>query len=266
LVADCTEWYEGSHLPGGRFGLVHFENEMRMRYLLPRVKNVIVISTFLEKYYAAKNCNLIKLPVLVDLNQEKWINKLSLEGSNNRNYKEIIYAGDPGKKDILILIVQALEFINKNDIKIVFKIIGISEMDLLKLGLKPSSFDFVICLGKVNLNEVPSHYFKSDYSILLRENKQYAHAGFSTKFVESLSCGIPVIANLTSDIGYYLNQENGYLIYKLTKSSLIRVFEEILKESHDVYIYKKHKAYDLALNNFHYSNYSFAFANFLKSI
>jgi glycosyltransferase involved in cell wall biosynthesis len=101
---------------------------------------------------------------------------------------------------------------------------------------------------------------------LLRENRQYAHAGFSTKFVESLSCGIPVIANLTSDIGYYLNQENGHLIYKLTKSSLIRVFEEILKESHDVYIYKKHKAYDLALKNFHYSNYSFEFANYLKSI
>jgi glycosyltransferase involved in cell wall biosynthesis len=44
-----------------------------------------------------------------------------------------------------------------------------------------------------------------DFSILLRPNLRFAQAGFPTKLVESLALGVPVICNLTSDIGRYVH-------------------------------------------------------------
>ena len=45
---------------------------------------------------------------------------------------------------------------------------------------------------------------QTDFSVLLREPRRFAQAGFPTKFCESLAAGTPVIANLTSDLGMYL--------------------------------------------------------------
>ena len=57
------------------------------------------------------------------------------------------------------------------------------------------------------------HYQVSDFSIILRENKRYAEAGFPTKFVESIACGVPVIANKVGDIQKYITEyEVGFLI------------------------------------------------------
>jgi glycosyltransferase involved in cell wall biosynthesis len=39
---------------------------------------------------------------------------------------------------------------------------------------------------------------------LLRPDQRFAHAGFPTKLVESLTLGTPVICNITSDIGKYV--------------------------------------------------------------
>ena len=44
----------------------------------------------------------------------------------------------------------------------------------------------------------------ADFTVLLRPDARFAHAGFPTKLVESLSLGVPVLANVTSDISEYV--------------------------------------------------------------
>ena len=49
--------------------------------------------------------------------------------------------------------------------------------------------------------------------MFLRDDNRVTKAGFPTKFVESISAGVPVITNKTSDLEYHLkNGENGFLL------------------------------------------------------
>ena len=54
-------------------------------------------------------------------------------------------------------------------------------------------------------SEVKRQLAVADYTVLLRPNKKYANAGFPTKVGESMAMGVPVIANITSDLGKYLH-------------------------------------------------------------
>lgn len=265
IVVDCTEWYDGSHLPGGKYGIVNLENTIRMYYLLPRVKNLIVISSFLERFYRKKKCSLIRIPPLVDLKDEKWTRTNDVQQKIDDKIV-IIYAGDPGKKDILKLVLDALEVINSKEVKVIFKIIGINENDLKNILVETYVPSFVNCIGRIKMDEVPFHYHNASYSILIRENKRYANAGFSTKLVESLCCGVPIITNSTSDIKKYVSNENGYILRELTIKELIDVFNSIINESKIDYMKKSHKAFETCKNYFHYEKFKREFDDFLNLV
>lgn len=54
---------------------------------------------------------------------------------------------------------------------------------------------------------------QADFTILLRDSKTCTNAGFPTKVSESLSLGVPVIANATSDITMYVQDRvNGCIV------------------------------------------------------
>src|SRR5208282_6294467 len=59
-------------------------------------------------------------------------------------------------------------------------------------------------VGRMPHSEALQTLAGMDFSILLRPNLRYAHAGFPTKLGESLAMGVPVICNLTSDLGMYV--------------------------------------------------------------
>lgn len=265
IIADCTEWYEGEHLPGGKYGLANFDNNLRMKYILPRIKNLIVISSYLENYYAKKGCNLLKLPPLVDLTDDKWSNTQNIS-INHDEPIQVMYAGDPGKKDTLKIVMDALQKVNETKLCIIFKILGISKVNLMKnLGVSELP-PFIFCLGRIPMQEVPNHYFSSSYSILLRENKRYANAGFSTKLVESMVCGVPVIANKTSDIENFVNSDNGYLIDSLTEQILVELFKSLLNKSEQEHIQMKKNAFLTAKKFFSYPEYSDRFEEYLINL
>jgi glycosyltransferase involved in cell wall biosynthesis len=231
LVCDCTEWNEGNHLPGGKYGIVNLDNNIRIRIIYPIIKNVIVISSYLKKYLQQKGCNTITVPPLVDLADSKWNVPARKTHSPNHKIIKIIYAGDPGKKDLLTSVFSALEFVNSDLIHIEFHILGIEEVSLKKsffadIGEIPT---YIHCFGRVPHEKVPEYYCQCHFSILLREDKRYAHAGFPTKLVESLASGVPIITNRTSDIPQYIvNGENGFLLDNTTDQTLIKCFQHIL--------------------------------------
>lgn len=69
IVADCTEWYQ----PKGN--LLHRlikggDVSLRMKFVQPKLDGLIVISSFLYKYYQDRSVNLLLLPPLVDKNDK----------------------------------------------------------------------------------------------------------------------------------------------------------------------------------------------------
>lgn len=210
-IADVTEWY----VPTGSifFRLIKgFDTEFRMRYVHPRMDGIIAISDYLYQYYKDK-VNTIKVPPLVDLDEEKW--KVSFEKEHEGI--RLIYAGSPStQKEKLDFIIKTIEN-DQFDESIKLDVIGItldefSEMYNYKYNGKKVTF-----LGRLSNQEVIKKIKEADWSIVLRENNKVVKAGFPTKVVESISCGTPVIANRFSNIMDYLDENNSIVIEKNEK-------------------------------------------------
>ncbi|MBV1911775.1 MAG: glycosyltransferase [Kangiellaceae bacterium] len=204
LIFDAVEWYDPPSLIQGILNPYYWNIELAMRYFLPKTKNIIAISKYLQSYYQSKGCRTIRIPPTLDVKQVA----LKTKTENSPKIK-LGYTGSPGHKDLLDNVLAALLEIDEHGEKFEFNIAGITTEQLLNypaLRIRnftslPSCFK---CYGIVPQHEAFSIIRQSDFSVLLRPNKRYAKAGFPTKFVESFSVGTPVIANHTSDLADYL--------------------------------------------------------------
>lgn len=221
VIADVVEWYDGAHMIGGRFGPFHLSSEIAMRWYFPRCKGVIAISSFLEKYFS-ESCVTTRVPPLVESVRHNFGT-----GRSGRGLR-IIYAGTPGKKDLLGVVIRGLCRVTTDPEKIVLQIIGPSLKDVEThfSGKLPANIEVV---GRVPQQSVSEMLESADFSVLLRVPERFAQAGFSTKFVESMAVGTPVIANLTSDLGIYLRDgENGIVCSGFTEECFAAAIERLL--------------------------------------
>ena len=203
LILDSTEWYENEHLIGGKFGVAAFENCIRMRLIYPMFKNIICISDFLHSYYSTFNRNVIKIyPIKKNLSLG-----FNVQIKGDREDKIVfIYAGQLGQKDKVTDFIKKLPklkvLLNQD---VVLQIVGSSyseiKANLLRANVNVEDYiDYLEIHGKLKQSEVFSLLDKADFSILFRDNKRYALAGFPTKGMESLTLGCPIILNNVGDI------------------------------------------------------------------
>jgi glycosyltransferase involved in cell wall biosynthesis len=212
ILADCTEWYSARG-NGVVFGIIKgLDSFFRMRVLQKNMDGLIVISRYLEDYY--KRCkNVICIPPLVDIKEKKWKRVKKLEN----DCLTLVYAGSPGKdKDRLDILIKAISSIK--DKKVLLNIIGITKQQYLANYPKNKNMLEVLD-SKINFFGRQDHIKTldcvkaADFSIFFRDDNRVTRAGFPTKLVESISCGVPVITNVTSDIEEYLvDGRNGHLI------------------------------------------------------
>lgn len=199
VVLDSTEWYEGEHLPGGAYGPAALENWVRMRLVYPLFRHVICISRFLERHFDGRN--VVNIPPLGDLVPIPAARPAVSAGVF------FIYAGDAGKKDRLLPFVESLPALQLAlQRPVLLRIAGLEREALCKAmraaGMAVDTYlPYVECRGRVSRDEVMHLYGMSHFSVLFREDKRYARAGFPTKAVESWSCGCPIIANRVGVLG-----------------------------------------------------------------
>ncbi|WP_435248252.1 glycosyltransferase [Vibrio sp. nBUS_14] len=230
IIIDSTEWYESEHLIGGRFGLASCENWMRMNVIYPKFDNVICISNYLKDYYDSKGVrNIIKLYPMYDEG------KINQNTPQEKEHDKLVffYAGQPGKKDIILDFIGKLEKIqNETSKKVIFKIAGSSIDELIKASDHSpniiNNIKFVESMGVVSREEVFQQYRQSDYSILFREDRRYAHAGFPTKGMESLINGCPIILNDVGDIASIVKSDSMGLCLNSISLEQVETFRELV--------------------------------------
>ncbi|MBN2770553.1 MAG: glycosyltransferase [Spirochaetes bacterium] len=255
IIGDITEWY--GHRVKTVLGLVKYiDSEMRMRLYNKKLDGLICISKFLYDYYKNSVKNLIQIPPLVDLSDKKW----KVEILPKKDKKVIVYAGSPGGKDKINFLIDALLEVENISQKLEFRIIGITKEDFL---LKNSYYtenqtglisEFSVFLGRLPHLEVIKEVSNADFSAFFREKNKTNDAGFPTKFVESISCGTPVLTNKTSNLEDYLVEGgNGFLLEKIKFNELI----EISRSQIDIM-----KQYCAKTNIFDFKN----FQNLMKKI
>lgn len=194
--ADVTEWYD---VKGYSIKSIVKRQDVRfrMKKVHPEMNGIIAISKYLYDYYKTKT-NTVKIPPLVDLQDAKWnIKKLK------NDVPTFVYAGSPSaQKERLDIIINTIEEVKKEQ-PAKLKVIGITKEQFEKMYFtiyKGNSTEFY---GRIPHDEAIREVSSADWSIIIRENSLSNKAGFPTKFVESISCGTPIIANAFSNIAEY---------------------------------------------------------------
>lgn len=265
LVVDIVEWYDYPNLPLGRFGPIAMSTHYAMTHLIKKADGIIAISSFLYNYYKKFNNNVIEIPVIVDQYDYTVLPERMLHFDKSK--KHIIYAGTPGKKDLIFLMITALSKFDFNGTQLVFHILGPSKEDLEKLIPFEQIGKGIICHGRIEQQLVASYIQASDFTVLIRPNKRFAQAGFSTKFVESFMNATPVIANLTGDIGKYLiDKSNGFVVEDLSEFSFNKVLKAVVDMDRKDLESMKNNAKKTGESNFLLNSYSDKLQEFLKNL
>lgn len=231
IILDSTEWYDSNHLIGGKYGFAALENWLRMRLIYPKFDNIICISAYLKDYFETCGCrNVVKIFPIKPNDIPTWV-----DTSRLNNELILFYAGQPGKKDILINFIKEIPIIqSKINRKVILHLAGPSLLDLKKLFVENDLditpyIDNLFFHGFLERNKIFEMYRKAHFSILFRENKRYALAGFPTKGMESLVNGCPIIMNEIGDISSVAkNISAGLLVSNSNGNDIAILIEEMV--------------------------------------
>lgn len=228
LIVNAVEWYEKDNVQfKGLTGKVNFiKNRIALRYIHKNMKNILAISSLLDEYYKTRGCNTVTVPTIVDTEAYASVARIA---ASDRQTVHIAYAGNPGKKDYVLNAVRALPLLTEAErAQLELHFYGVTEEQLRRLG----SFEHlgnVVCHGRIPYEQVKEKIADADFTVLLRPNLRYANAGFPTKVGESMMCGTPVIANITSDLGrYIIDGKTGFVCADETAESCAAAFRKAL--------------------------------------
>lgn len=236
IIIDLVEWYSPDQL-GGRFSPFYLSANIAFHYLYPKFDGIIAISRFLENNFLNK-APVIVVPPTYSFDDNTNVDLMASIGKNLK----LIYAGTPGTKDILDVVIQAILDLNQEGYQITLTLLGPSVQLVKQIANLETLPQEIIALGKVEQNEVKHYLQSADFSILIRPLLRFTNAGFPTKFVESLSACLPVIANISSDLDEYLfDGKNGFILKQpsyieikqtLQKAALLSEIEKkVMKEN-----------------------------------
>ena len=201
---------------------------------------VIGISSFLQEMFNARGIRSVRIPFVLSSDTVEC--KLA---SNDR--VEIAYVGRPSRrKDYLKDFIDALAQLSGQELcRIHLTIVGVNMQQLKdNYFISQETIDYLgsslDAKGLVPREEAMKILSGADFTVLYRSDKEvYAKAGFPTKFCESMMSGVPMITNLTSDLGMYLvNEKNGLVISG--KETIVECYRKAINMS-------KAELYDMKL-------------------
>lgn len=235
---------------------------------------IIAVSTFVEKFYFKENRKSIVIPPLFD---QKDI--LCQKQNNEESVPIFLYAGCPfatknhkiktsSMKDRLDYIIDLFAELDKKRVDFQFIIIGISKADYLKcVPRHKETLKFTHKIefrGRENHNETMRQVALADFTINYRDKSRMTEAGMSTKIVESISVGTPVIINNTSDTFKYLEEGiTGFELKNNFNADTKKIYElcQLSKEQREKLKCKCYKS-----RIFDIETYVTRFENFLKDL
>lgn len=263
LIADVVEWYDPRQMKGGRFGPFFLSAQFALRYLYPKCDGVIAISSLLENRYRSLGCKVVRVPPSLDLQAKRG----HIELKNPEDPLVLVYAGTPGKKDLLLHVLEAVETVDPTGARLKLKVLG-PTIEQLKADYGRSNFaPSIQILGHINQEEIAGHIRSAHFTVLLRRPALFTNAGFPTKFVESLANGTPVIANLTSDLGLYMRDGvEGLVCADYSVHGLSLAIERALSLSGLQLDKMRQAAIDQAEQSFDFRVHSKSLHSFISSI
>lgn len=212
LIGDICEWYDPRQITGGWVNPFYLVFQVVFHFVLPRLRNMIVVSRLLEERFSGGGRSVLRIASPIDV--------AGIE-ANDRTPGDrlvLLYAGAAGRKDLLGEVLAALSLLAPEERRRVeFRLLGPTREDLVEFlhgrdDLLREIADVVKPLGRVPRRDVLLALQEAHFSVLFRPDRRYARAGFPSKVPESLAAGTPVLLNLTGDLGDYVGDAQASIV------------------------------------------------------
>lgn len=254
FLIERTDWFEKSDRVDllGKLILQRQVDNCITKYD-KSVNGFIVISKYFEEYYNKINKLNIFIPPIFEFDLKRKISRFKNDGKIR-----LVYAGNlGGNKDQILPVLKAIKRINKNQIYIIISIIGPTMKQIEEVTLENDWYKYgVEVYGRVENIKAKEIIEKSDFSLLLRQNKRYAKAGFSTKFAESMCLGVPVICTKVGGADTIItNMVDGIHLKDNRPETIEKILEYLLNKNSDEILQMKRNAYKKACEIFYVGNY-----------
>lgn len=266
LFHDCVEWYSPEEFKKGDKDS-RYRNKLKINTKV--VDNsffVISISKYLEKYFASRGINTLRVPVLCDPSIRTEPKK------RNGEKLTLFYAGIPYGKDLIDSLLKATFLLSDEErkrLKIV--LVGTTKEAFANgTGMATETLDrcsdYVEFVGRVPRSDVIRLMEEADFTVLIRDaSLTYAKAGFPSKVTESLSNATPILCNLSSDLEEYLEDgENAVISKDHTPEAVADAVRRAILLTPEEKNAMSKKALETSRDRLDYRQYVEKIANFLK--
>lgn len=235
----------------------------------------IAVSAYIRQYFLKKtNYPILVLPPLKDTEVLR-----GLVFAPREKIKKIVYVGVPfpidgrkvdesAYKDRVDLFIDLLCSSSCRDWKL--DIYGVtmeqySRVITRQIALLRKFQNQIIFHGRINHSDALHVVADADYSVVYRLKNRMTMAGFSTKFVESISCGTPVLMTDTSEYIKYAEKGVPCFLFDLDDEKQRRdVLENALRKSSEEMMVMKEKCRES--HAFDYREYVQSMRDFLTQV
>lgn len=235
-VVDVTEWHSSNQFGGGRLNPYYWIHNLRIRWLIPRAKNIICITSYLDRFYKQRGCNTVLIPPQVIM--ENYLRHKNPPLPPVR----LFYAGTAAKKDYLDVMLDGLVSLPEIErAKITLTVLGLSRSGFMEQFPRAQYYidtmqESLQIVGRVSKNEVDQRLSEAHFLILMRPDSRYSRAGFPSKVPEAMAAGVPVITNVTSDLGMYIRDgKNGFIVDGFNASAFADVIHKVVGINDEVF-------------------------------
>lgn len=206
VVVDASERHDRRQFRRGWLTPYYARHRWSTFLATRLVHRATAVSTTLAAYLRQHGLEVLVVPPQVDCDEFAPARPPSL-----REGLRLLYAGTPGRKDMLDVILRGIGQLSSHDQRRVsLTIAGVSRDDAaarsdLDVAVLDAVSADVTFLGRVPRDTVLALLGRSHFSMLVRPTGGYAANGFPSKVPESLAAGCPVMLNHTSDLSSYVH-------------------------------------------------------------
>lgn len=266
-VADVMEWFSAAMLVQ-KFGfpgfLDVFDTQLALRFGMGKASGVLAISRYLEQHCARQKVRVLRLPPLLDTQSRAWrFVEVKDVGSELRLLFMGTYLRD--RQDLLL---AALVEARRRGLPVRLDFLGCNRDDFCRgtgLLAQVDSLGAAIGFhGRVAFEEVPRIAGSADFAVLLRDDARWSRACFPSRVAELAALGVPMLCNLTSDLGLYLKDGvNSVIVSHITVSEIVAVLERAVHMPASQRLHMRRAARQMAESTFDFRPYSKPLRNFL---
>ena len=213
-----------------------------IHYVARRFDKVIAISDLMVTFFSRfPRLRIARIPSVFDLADLQLTDPGQRRREDSHDYILLAYAGAIGSgKDAISNVIRALAQIDETEREHFRFVLAGSDEAAVRASLGDEADEVMAKTehllefkGFLPRADVRALVMSADYTVLLRANEPFANAGFPTKFAESLVLGVPVLANLTSDIGHYLHDGiEGHVVIDESPEAMAAALRRVLAVHH----------------------------------